>query len=281
MMRLKLSLKNTVRAVLWFSISTIFLKCSFPTEPTYKKKEIAKKIEEICQREYNLKVITKSSHNTLWIYTPLPRLLHNNFGIDKEKFLDEEVTNQLRRIIITIGRVFLSADTPPEFYGIIASDINIGIDYILIGNTLDIKKSYAGFLPWPEANRRYLVKMEINPEAISDETGDHINPYDIKLEDFLTQQIAQRITMRFQDEELKRYFQADKVSGNFDNETFIFEYKIKKLKDSKFKIEDEIIKIISYVLNSYEFEKYLNVEIKDVYSNNKIILSKAKLKGIK
>ncbi|MCM8782952.1 MAG: hypothetical protein NC909_00940 [Candidatus Omnitrophica bacterium] len=281
-MRSRRSLKSAVDAGLWISILiTYLLNCSFPTESTYKQKDIPAQIEKICQEEYNLKVITKSSYNTLWIYVPLPNLLHKEFGINKEKFLDEEIINKLRNILITVGRVFLSADNPPEFYCLLASDINIGIDYILIGNTLDIKKSYVGFIPWPEANRRYIIKIELNPEAISDETGTHLKPYPIKLEDFLAQQIAQRISMHFQHEELKKYFQVEKVTGTFSDDTFIFEYAIKKVKDSKFKIDDEIISIVSYVLNSYEFDKFLMVEIKDLLSDNKTILSKARIKEIK
>jgi len=242
--------------------------------------EIAHQIEKICQEEYNLKVITKSSSNTLWIYAPLPRIIHKDFGIDKEKFLDEEMVDKLRNILITVGRVFLSAENPPEFYSLVASDINLGIDYTLIGNTLDIKKSYAGFIPWTEANRRYVIKVELNLKALGDQTGEHLDPYDIKMEDFLTQQITQRIGMRFQDEELKKYFQVEKVNGNFnkDTSTFEFEYAIKKLIESKVKVEDEIIKIISYVLNSYEFDRFLMVEIKDLNSQNKIIFGKAKIK---
>ncbi|MCM8799171.1 MAG: hypothetical protein NC900_00355 [Candidatus Omnitrophica bacterium] len=281
-MKLKRSLKNTVKAGLCLSILIyFFISCHFPFEPTYRQSEIANQIEKICQEEYNLKVITKSSSNTLWIYAPLPRIIHRDFGIDKEKFLDEEMIDKLRNILITIGRVFLSADKPPEFYCLLASDINIGIDYTLVGNTLDIKKSYAGFIPWPESNRRYVIRIELNPEAIADETGSHLKPYDIKLEEFLAQQIAQRIGMRFQEEELKKYFQVERVSGNFSDDSFIFEYAIKKMKESKFKIEDEIIKIINYVLNSYEFDRYLMVEIKDMLSGSKTVLSKARIKEIK
>jgi len=278
-MRLRPSLKNTGKVGLCFSIVPFFLiSCSLSYEPTYKQADIPHQIEKICQEEYNLKVITKSSYNTLWIYAPLPRIIHKDFGIDKEKFLDEEVIDKLRNILITVGRVFLSAENPPEFYGLVASDINIGIDYTLIGNTLDIKKSYAGFIPWNEANRRYVIKVELNPNALGDQNGKHLNPYDIKMEDFLAQQISQRIAMRFQDEELKKYFQIEKINGNFSEDTFSFEYAIKRLADSKIKIEDEIIKIISYVLNSYEFDRFLMVEIKDLNSQSKIVFSKAKIK---
>jgi len=278
-MKLKRSLRNTAKIVLHFSLLLFFLtSCSLSYEPTYKQEDIPHQIEKICQEEYNFKVITKSSSNTLWIYAPLPRIIHKDFGIDKEKFLDEEVIDKLRNIIITVGRVFLSAENPPEFYGLVASDINIGIDYTLIGNTLDIKKSYAGFIPWNEANRRYVIKVELNPNALGDQNGKHLNPYDIKMEDFLAQQISQRIAMRFQDEELKKYFQIEKINGNFSEDTFSFEYAIKRLADSKIKIEDEIIKIISYVLNSYEFDRFLMVEIKDLNSQNKIVFSKAKIK---
>jgi len=276
-MRLKPFLKNTGKLALYLNFLIILTSCSFPSEPTYKQQNIPYQIEKICKEEYNLKLVTKLFQNTLWIYAPLPRIIHKDFTINKDKLIDEEVIDKLRNILITIGRVFLNADNPPEFYCLVATDINLGIDYTLIGNTLDIKKSYAGSIPWPEANRRYLIKIEVNPEGIGDETGKHLNFYSAKMEEFLAQQIAQRISMRFQEEGLKKYFQIEKVKGTFNEDVFMFEYAIKKTDASKINIEDEIINIISYVLNSYEFNKFLMVEIKDLISGNKTILSRAKI----
>ena len=234
--------------------------------------EIAKKNN----KEYNLEVITERTNNTLWIYAPLSKILHKDYGIKEDKIFDEEMTDKLRNILTTMGRVLVSSDRTPEFFALLASDINLGLDYTIIGNVMDIKKSYAGFIPWPEVNRRYVMKFEVDPEAIQDTTGKHLKAYDIRLEDFLAEQIAQRITVQFQEESLKKYFKLEKSQGRFSNDRFIFEYLIKEILKPVKKINtlQEILDVISYCIRTYEFDKFAFVEIKDLLSGDKLILNK-------
>lgn len=168
MMRLKPSLKNLVKAALLFNLA-LYLNlagCQSQIEPTYKEKDIPYLVKQICKDEYRLDVTTKRTATTLWIYAPLTKILDKEYGIKEDKIFDEEMLDKLRNILTTIGRVLISSDYTPEFFALLASDINIGIDYIVIGNVLDIKKSYAGFLPWTEANRRYVIKLKLDPKAI-------------------------------------------------------------------------------------------------------------------
>jgi hypothetical protein len=275
------SLANLVLCLSLLSLSLYVCSCSTQIEPTYKEKDIPSFVKQICKEEYQLDVTTQETPNTLWIYAPLPKIIHKDFGKNKDKFLDEEMAEKLRNMLTTIGRVILSADKTPEFYCLVASDINIGIDYILTGNALDIKKSYAGFIPWPEANRRYVIDVRLNTEAISDTTGSHIQPYEIKMEDFLARQIAQRIHIYLQEEENKKYFQVEKMAGSFYEDTFSFEYAIKQLQPPKIDIKKEMLNIASYVMQTYEFDKFLMVEIKDLNSQDKLLVSRARLKELK
>lgn len=283
MMRLKLSLKNLVNCVLLFLniFLLIFLSsCIERLEPTYKEGDIPHLVKKICKDEYNLNVITKRATNTLWIYAPLTKILHKDYGLKEDKIFDEEMTDKLRNILTTIGRVLISSDNTPEFFALLASDTNIGLDYTVIGCVLDVKKSYAGFIPWPEANRRYVIKFEIAPQAIGDTDGTHLNTYDIRLPDFLAAQISQRIGFQFQEENLKKYFKVEKSEGRFIDDMFVFEYSIRQISkpDKEIDIKKEILKTIAYCIKAYEFKDFLLVEVINSATGEKSTFSRAALK---
>jgi len=278
-MKLKLYLKNLIKPALLFSLLVCFLLsgCSNQIQPTYKENDIPYIVKKICKDEYGLDVITKRKTTTLWIYAPMQRILHKDYGVKKDKLFDEEVVDKLRNILTTIGRVLISSDNTPEFYTLSASDINLGIDYTLIGNVLDIKKSYSGFIPWTEANKRYVVKLRVAPEAVGDLTGAHIEAYDIRLPDFLALQIAQRVGNQFQDEFLKSYFQVEKSEGRFKDDTFYFDYSVKQITkpQNPIDIRNTILDIIAYCIKTYEFKDFSGVEITDLLTQDKLDLSQA------
>lgn len=279
MMRLKPSSKNLVKAALLFNL-LIYLNligCQGPIKPTYKEEDIPHLVKRISKQEYNLEVTTKRTATTLWIYAPLSKILDKDYGIIENKIFDEEMVNKLRNILTTIGRVLISSDNAPEFFALVASDINLGLDYTIIGNVLDMKKSYAEFIPWTEANRRYVVKLKVEPQAIGDITGKHLQAYDVKLPDFLVEQIAQRIGAQFQEEGRKEYFKVEESKGRFSDNTLILEYSIEQIfkPDKEIDIKNEILDIITYCIKTYEFRDFSLLEITDLVTQNKLILNRA------
>ena len=247
MMRSKLSSRNSARRVLLFSLLLlVFSGCESNIEPTYKEKDIPYLVKNICKNEYGLDVTTQRTNTTLWIYAPLSKILHKEYGVKEDKVFDEEIGEKLRNILTTVGRVLISADNTPEFFALLASDVNLGLDYSIIGNVLDIKKSYAGFLPWTESNRRYVIRFTLASDATNDQSGKHMKIYDVTLSDFLAEQIAQRIGAHFQGEELRKYFKVERSEGIFNQGTFIFRYAIKLTTEMKtpLDIQLEILKII-------------------------------------
>lgn len=278
-MKSKPSLRNSARPALLFKFILIpifaLAGCAGPIEPTYKEKDLAPLVKKICKDEYNLEVVTGRTVNTLWVYAPLERILHKEYGKKEDKVFDEEVIEKLRNILTTIGRVLISSDTSPEFFVLVASDTNIGLDYVIIANVLDIKKSYAGFIPFTEAQKRYLIKLKLAPEAAGDSTGKHVYIYNIELANFIAEQIAQRIAVQFQDDNLKKYFKLDKSEGEFKDGSFIFSYAIEEtLKpDKNINVMKEILNTVTYCLKTYEFRNFSLVEINDLLRQDRLILS--------
>jgi hypothetical protein len=280
MMRSKLYLKNSIKPALLFNLIFLFLffssGCQAQIKPTYKEEDIPLLVKKICKEEYKLDVITIRSATALWIYAPLPKILHKEYGMKEDKIFDEEIMEKMRNILTTVGRVLISSDNAPEFFALLASDINIGLDYTIIGSALDIKKSYAGFIPWTEANRRYVTRAKINPEAINDTTGRHLEALEIYLPDFLAEQIAGRIGSHFQEEALKGSFKVEKTGGVFKDDKFIFEYSINQTQALKNKIDfqNEILKIASYCVKTYEFKGFSTIELKNLLTSEDTVIGK-------
>ncbi len=282
MMRLKQFSKNSVNPALLFSLilaTSFIFGCNANIEPTFKEKDIPFYIKKICKEEYRLEVTTQVVGKTLWVYAPLSRVLHKDFGKIKEKIFDEEMTNKLMNLMISIGRVLLSADKTPDFYCLAISDIGEkGVDYIIIGNVLDIKKSYAGIIPQPETNKRYVFKLEISPQAMGDTLGTHLKFYDITQAEFLARQIAQRIEARLREENLKNLYETKSVIPNFLDGRFIFIIDIsKKTPAANTDITSEALKIISAVLRDYEFKDFTEVEIRETAAAKNISVNQKAL----
>ena len=279
MMKLKPSLKNSTRLALLFSLLVCInlTGCQKPIEPSFKEKDIPHLVKKICKEDYNLDVTTIRTPTTLWVYAPMNKMLDKEFGIKEDKLFDEEMTDKLRNIFTAIGRVLVSSDKTPEFFALTTSDIKIGLDYTITGSVLDMKKSYAEFIPLAEANRRYVVKLTVEPLAVNDTTGKHLQVYDVKMPSFLIEQIAQRIGARFQSEEWKKYFKVDRSEGSYVNNTFILTYSIGQVSkfDKEIDIKKEALDIITYCIKTYEFKDFSTIEINDLVKKEKTILNKA------
>jgi hypothetical protein len=245
----------------------LFAGCfSSDFSPSYKEAEIGINIQKICLEECKLKVIPLKAGNTLWIYAPQQRILHAQFGKVADKVFDEELIDKVRNILNSISRVCLSADKSPEFFVLALSDINLGLDYSLTANISDIKRSTAGGVPWTEANKRYVINFELAPNAVGDQTGEHLKIFDIKMADFLSLQIAQRVRMFFQDSEVKKAYTLKEADAAFKYNKFIFNYSVVRISEPKEKIDiaQEILNIITYCFKTYEFKDFEEVEIRDL-----------------
>lgn len=290
MMRLKPFSRNSAKPALPFSLFLIGLLsifgCSADIPSTYKEKDIPLIVKKICQEENNLTVETRVVGSTLWVYAPLPRILHKDYAFSKEKIFDEEMSDKLRNIMTSIGRVLISAERSPEFYCLVISDIKeLGLDYIIIGSVLDIKKSYAGFIPWPEMNRRYVIKLEEAPEAIADAEGRHLKYYEIDWKEFLAGQIAQRIDTRFRQEDLKNLYGIKKVNGEFNRQTLIINADIVKQPlllpvASSDRIIEESLRAVAEVMRAYEFRDYVEVQINIPSTGKSVTFSRGTIESL-
>lgn len=280
-MRLKQFLKNSARpALLYYSLLICLLVngCSLPPDTFYAPEDIPGAVQQFCESDYRLNAVAHLNHNVLWIYLPLKKVLHQDFGPGSDKIFDEKIGETLNNVLTAVGRVIMNTRNPPEFVYVLLSDIEVGIDYSIIGSTLDIRKTYSGVIPSTESNKRYLVSLLPAPKAIGDTQGTHLDDSSpIELSDFLAKQIAQRIISRFQEQELSRYFRIEKAEGRFEEGRFLVEYALKEIQKPKNTMDaDEVIlNIVSYCLQSYEFLDFSFVETFNLITQERNFFNRA------
>lgn len=255
------------KIILLLIVLSLFLSSCEPIKPTYTKENFVFSIQKICKEEFAIdNVKAWLTGETAWVYTPQDKL------IDKESKLDEEIIKKINKVSLSVSRVLLSMEPRPKFYVIVVSDIkDVGADLINAGYVKDIVQYQFGAISREEFGRRNVYDFSLNPSVLSDLEGKHINPYDIKMEDFLSLQIAQRITLRLKEENIG----LKSLMCFFKDGTFNLQYeKVEGKKKPDFDTNKEILTIAALVIKAYEFNDYSFIKISDLESGERIILGR-------
>jgi hypothetical protein len=287
MMKSKRSSKSLVKAVLKIIFLVFFLSaCNSSPSPSFVKEDISRAITDICKKEYRLDIFTKLSGSTLWVYLPLEnivskpdkpekylerflledqknsleeRILKVNYLVrpttesekTQEMTLDKTVNEKIFNVLQVIRRVLFSVgnftqDTP-QFFCLVTADIKNGFELKQIFYFLDFKKLSYNFISQTEWQHRIIQDTAVSPEIIGDRTGSHLNYRDITLEEFIADQIQNRIKFKFQKPEVPASADIDK----------------------------EVLKIITYTLDAYQFKNFTFLELDNLATGKKITLNQA------
>ncbi|MDD5109485.1 MAG: hypothetical protein PHC29_08340 [Candidatus Omnitrophica bacterium] len=284
-MKSKPSLRSLVKSGLKILPIILFLSgCSSSTSASFLKEDIPHAVKDICKKEYKLDISTKLIGRTLWVYMPLKdivskppkpekyierflledknnffegKILNVNYLIkpvpEKEKqqevALDKSVNEKIFNVLQVIRRVLFSVDSSkkddPIFFCIVTADIKNGVEIKQTFYYLDLKKLSYGFISQTEYQHRIVQDMALSVQIIGDTEGNHLDYRDITLEEFIADQIQNRIRLKFQKPEVEKNVDIDK----------------------------EVLKIVSYTLNTYEFKDFTSVEMNNLASQTKIILN--------
>ena len=287
MMKLKLSSKSLVKAGLKILPFVLFLSaCNSSVSPSFLKEDITQAVQDICKKEYKLDTSTKLVGSTLWVYLPLEnivskpdkpekyverflledeknsldeKILKVNYLVrpttEKEKqqemALDKSVNEKIFNVLQVIRRVLFSMGNSkqdiPQFFCIVTADIKFGFEIKQIFYFLDLKKLSYSFISQTEYQHRIIQDTAISAEIIGDRTGNHLNYRDITLEEFIADQIQNRIKLKFQKPE---------VQANAD-------------------IDKEVLKIVTYTLDAYQFKDFTLAEIANLATGRKVVLNQA------
>jgi len=240
---------------------------------SYREEDVASSIEELCKKEYDLDVKVDIVGNTLWAYLPVENM------INKENMIDEEIHKKIGNIYLNIQRVILSTPKHIDFFVLAVSDIKAGIDFIMIGYVLDMKKFMVSLISRNDFFSRLIRKAHPNPQAVADIEGNHINKFDIKFSDFLINQMLERIQWHFHSDSR---FAINLINASFNEGILKILYDIRmKEGNGGNNIKEEILKIVASTLRKYDFKEFLALELHNLQNNTRSVHTYIELRKIK
>lgn len=274
--------RNSLIAALIFLI----LGCSAAPAPSYTIKNLSESLTEICKNEYNIPVVSRLHGQTLWVYMPLEEelfidsdkpqeytkkfevksidgslaggLINLDYGIQEipeakeiqNKKFNPLAMDKINKILRSLRRVVFSLKPhkyEPKFFVIVTADIKNGLELIEITYIDDLKKAFYGIISWSEYQQRSLQDIKVSFEAIGDFKGRHIKFQDIDFNEFLVEQIRQRIRLKFNRAEAEKGANIDK----------------------------EVLKSVKNVLEIYKFKDFLVLDLRNLLTDKKTSLSRA------
>lgn len=258
----------------------------------YSTENIARAVEELALKDYNLDLRAKLVGSTLWLYMPVtdlfikapkPEKYQEKFQIikntgafsgnkflgayhvkpipPKEKLQDYKINKEISDKIGTswklIRRVLFNMDKSQrddiKFVITAVGDIKNGFEVKQTFYTRDLKKVSYGLMSIWEFQHRVVQDSGLSPLVIGDKTGKHLEYYDLTLDEFAVQQIEYRVSLKFQKPE---------VEQNVD-------------------INKEIAKIVSETLQMYELEHIDSVQFQNLETNSTVNITSEDIWGNK
>ncbi len=168
-------------------------------------------------------------------------------------YTDSYIKNQ-NNLFTAVYEIFFNTkpkgdEVLPQFFVIVITDIKKGIETRATFYLDDFVRFMSGAIPYDEYVKRFLSDRKGNPAMIGDETGSHLRYSSITMSEFLTRQIVNRISFKFQ--------YSDFPPGeSYDN---------------------TIIGIVADTLRYYKFNDYTNIRLNNIRLSKKYLFDKSQL----
>ncbi|UCD54690.1 MAG: hypothetical protein JSV93_03985 [Candidatus Omnitrophota bacterium] len=311
-------LLNLIPVVISFSIILLSTGCG---EITYPKEKLGESLIKLCKDEYHIDVDASIIGKTLAIYLPLDNLFDVTLNIS------EPAWDKVSDVLLNARRISLSTDADIKFYCVIAQDVRLPeIQLVIVNYVEDAKRVLFSDISRGEYFKRTLVDINENPQAkkeqaivdvfgkmkLEKEWQDKIledffrSPpsslegigywqkkfyiKDITLEEFLAQQIARRIKMRFREEEDLEKYALKSVNGKFEirdglkvffisfnAESILFIVDPDRMLVAEREIFTNAFEEASDVIYGYKFKNFDLAELAEKSTNKKLLVSKENL----
>jgi hypothetical protein len=219
-----------------------------PVENLFEKSDKAEKYKELFEIEQNSNTFD-TGYSTLKVHYAIKPIPEQE-KIQKYKY-NKKVMEQINNVWTVIRRVMFSIDrshkNAPQFFCIVTSDIKNGFEIKELFYVRDMKKVSYDLISMGEYLHRVIQGSAISEAIIGDTEGIHLQYKDYTIEEFVAEQIAHRIKLKFQKPE---------VDKNAD-------------------IDKEIAKLVVSTIKTYELRDFNSVEITNILTQNKTVLNKA------
>ncbi|MBM3250331.1 MAG: hypothetical protein FJZ09_05785 [Candidatus Omnitrophica bacterium] len=289
MTRSKTSLRNSVRRALSLALAALLVSgCTYPANPTFKKQEIVKAIQDICKKEYKIDARVFLAGRTLWVYVPLeidmfqkadkPEKVPERFSVEQNK---AELLNDLIKLDYSIKPVeekmltqeykfnkdFLENNTHAwsvirrVLFSMERLENNEELQFLCL-ITADIK---AGAETVEIAYQPDLKKASYGLLSLGE--YQHRAIYDMIVDPQIIGDKEGR-HLNFKDLTLREF-----VVGQIQNRIRL---KFQRPEvEAGADVDKEITKVIIYVIKTYNFKDFSAAELNNLLTRNKVFLNRA------
>ena len=251
--------------------------------PTYPTAALVESLQGLLKEDH-LDATVRFVDHTLGVALSYPGALTQT---DTSITLGPEFQEATRKVLTTIHRVALSTDADIQFYVLLLSDPKAPGAYLTMVRYLDdVKRANANIIDSQEMSARTI--FELSYSGATPVSLDQYVPRDIKLEEFLSWQLARRIQYTLA-EELKPsgVLSVGRCGGRFQDGEFDFMLDVAPAAGGG--LDDEALdhmftlstNVIAKVLASYRFDRFDAVRLTHPMSGRNLVLPKARLELVR
>ena len=259
--------------------AALCLAAGCDNRPTYPKARVAESLQEILTSE-QLHASVRFIEHTLGVQLSHPgALAQTDTQISTGPAFDEAV----RKVLTAIHRVLLSSDAEIRFYVLLLSDPQAPGAYLtLVRYVDDVRRANANMIDSPEMFARTIFELSVTgatPVSI-----EQYLPRDIRLEEFLSWQLARRIQYALINElRPAGIVNVGRCGGRFQGGEFSFTLDVAPTTEGL--LDDAMLQqvfqvstnMIAKVLTSYRFDSFDSVRLIHPLTGRNLVLPKTRL----
>lgn len=248
------------------------------TEPTYRKEHLANSLQTLFEQD-GLRSTVRFLNHTLAVQFEQAGALAQT---DNQIHIGPTLDQALQKIIPAVHRVLLSTDAQVQFYVLLVSDPTIPGAYLTMVRYMDdVRRAQANMLDIPEMFSRTVLDLNyVDGQPI---TLEQYVPKEIKMEEFLSWQLARRIQTKLT-EALQETGLAEvgRCAGEFQDGEFAFTLNVvppggELDEDTARTIFQAATGVIAKVLSGYRFDSFESVRLVLPTTGRHLVLPKAHL----
>ena len=247
--------------------------------PSYPKARLAESLQAILISEH-LDTSVRFVEHTLGVQLNYPGTLQQT---DTQIGLGPAFDEAIRKVLTAIHRVLLSTDAEVHFYVVLLSDPQLPGAYLtLVRYVDDVRRANANMLDVPEMFARTIYELNYVDERPV--TIEQYLPREIRLEEFLSWQLARRIQAALTDKvRASGTVTVGRCGGKFENGEFVFTLDVSPASEGP--VDDATLQgvfqtsteVVAKVLSSYQFESFNAIRLIHPLTGRHFVLPKTQL----
>lgn len=240
---------------------------------TYPADSVPKSIEDICSKENNLAVTARVEGKTA------AAMIYIDDLIDEKGQIPQEVHEKMGKIMQAVTRVALSTDRELDFCEVIIRDRTHMNELVVTRSLDDTKRANSDAIGIEESINRTLFGQGKYQSSGAGEKSFVLK--EVKFENFLAEQIAQRIRFGFSKDAKEDTAAAFVlVDGSYAASSDGRRFRIALLSLKASEPRETILgalKTVNNVLSGYNFKNFDEIEILDYLNRQKLVINKKTL----